>query len=212
MPNYVSNRIRVRGERGAVEALVHKAGSAREGAVVSLGAFVPQPPDLNQGGCSHPHRYGSYTEEDLKCWYPWNVTNWGTKWDATNSRVRYEEAGALNQLAEAAGPVPEVEAVLLFETAWSPPTPVLEAMTAQHPDVDIEHEWLDEGYCTQGMAVYGRDGTKSVEYYSAEDERVRDLSMELRGHDPWAYCYECGGDLDEDIEPEPDPQMCHACG
>lgn len=63
-----------------------------------------------------------------KTWYSWNINNWGTKWDACNP------------FHENSGDYAEIE----FNTAWSVPTPVWEAMAAQYPDLSFEFDSVEE--------------------------------------------------------------------
>lgn len=61
-------------------------------------------------------------------WYNWNVSNWGTKWDASSIEMETQD-GLLT---------------IRFETAWSPPIAVLETLSSQHPELNIELEWEEE--------------------------------------------------------------------
>lgn len=44
-------------------------------------------------------------------WYDWNISNWGCKWDSSNTVVEYKNS--------------EKELNLYFNTPWSPPIPVI---------------------------------------------------------------------------------------
>ncbi len=67
-----------------------------------------------------------------KSWYNWNITNWGTKWDvAVPAEDSYK-----NTYIE--GPTENGENLVVyynFETAWSPPVPALEKLSAQYPSL-----------------------------------------------------------------------------
>ena len=64
-------------------------------------------------------------------WYNWRVQNWDTKWDAYDLVVTDDDPEQL-----------EVE----FNTAWSPPEAICEALREQFPDVSIS--WFyDEPGC-----------------------------------------------------------------
>ena len=110
MPNNVTSYLSITGPLAEVEALLEKAAGVHEDgkeALFLFNAFIPQPPDLQHGGCSHRHAMTwngeKNTEEDLKCWYPWNITNWGTKWGAYEVTVdRDGVESALTQLARTA--------------------------------------------------------------------------------------------------------------
>ena len=57
-------------------------------------------------------------------WYDWNRKHWGTKWNAYESKLDGD--------------------VLRFETAWSAPHPVLEALSSATPKALIPHARADE--------------------------------------------------------------------
>lgn len=61
-------------------------------------------------------------------WYNWSIINWGTKWNAYD--VNYF-------------PHNENAFVVTFDTAWSPPDAVFEALRTQGFDVD--GFWHEEG-------------------------------------------------------------------
>ena len=64
-------------------------------------------------------------------WYDWRVNNWDTKWDCYDVVVTDDDPDCL-----------EVE----FNTAWSPPEAICNALREQYPDVSIS--WFyDEPGC-----------------------------------------------------------------
>lgn len=65
-------------------------------------------------------------------WYEWNVANWGTKW------------GAKELLFYVSDNRREVE--INFDTAWSPPTPILDAIHELGLDVQAEFYEQEGGY------------------------------------------------------------------
>jgi hypothetical protein len=78
-------------------------------------------------------RYASNLKNyGAKTWYDWCCENWGTKWNAYNSEITEDD-------------VEYGHLVISFQTAWSPPTPVYEALAEKFPNVDIEGYWSDEG-------------------------------------------------------------------
>lgn len=76
-----------------------------------------------------------------KNWYEWNIENWGTKWDACESTLCYEDEYSLSYS---------------FSTAWDLPRPVFEAMAKQHPKLSFH------AYCQEeqgwGEELEARDG------------------------------------------------------
>ena len=102
-------------------------------------------------------------------WYSWCSKEWGTKWNA------YSIASGF--------------AFIEFETAWSPPTPVINKLARMFPFIRITHEWADEdlgrncGKCDY-EGVYGY--VEEPDIYSREAyefaAKVWGLSLEEEGY------------------------------
>lgn len=52
-----------------------------------------------------------------RTWYDWACTNWGTKWNASYTRIKPN--------------------VVTITTAWDVPVPVLMELSRQHPDIPV---------------------------------------------------------------------------
>jgi Ferredoxin-like domain in Api92-like protein len=89
------------------------------------------------------HKSGESFDEMFKGndWYSWNVRNWGTKWDvAVHSDKEYSDTNV-------EGPVPNGENAVVhynFNTAWSPPFPVIAKLSAQYPSLLFTHSYEEE--------------------------------------------------------------------
>tara|TARA_B100000427_G_scaffold41321_1_gene29999 strand:+ start:108 stop:569 length:462 start_codon:yes stop_codon:yes gene_type:complete len=70
-------------------------------------------------------------------WYSWNVNNWGTKWEIGRDSIECDHFDGCSFECE-------------FETAWSPPEGIYQALREQYPDVSISW-FFDE----PGMQVAG---------------------------------------------------------
>lgn len=104
-------------------------------------------------------------------WYEWSCANWGTKWDAYDYKERVNDLGRF---------------VFKFETAWSPPVPILTKLAEMWPKLTIETKSIDEG----GGAWAGIGGhLESV-------EETRELHIEVYGNA-------------ERIDPEEDEEERH---
>jgi len=57
-------------------------------------------------------------------WYDWSIENWGTKWNACNSK--------------------KMENGIIFDTAWSTPFNVILHLSQQFPDATIVVNYADE--------------------------------------------------------------------
>lgn len=80
------------------------------------------------------------TEEQLKMlreeagaesWYDWAYANWGTKWECSVTAAEID--------------IEKGEAYYEIKTAWASPEPVIEALRALHPSLEISVEWSEEG-------------------------------------------------------------------
>lgn len=90
----------------------HELAKHREGEFTFLNLIEPDPSIWVDYDC------GSISTEEMKKnpnnWYDWNLSHWGTKWDAS------EVALDVDQVAGQ----PEVLS-LRFDTPWSPPEPII---------------------------------------------------------------------------------------
>jgi hypothetical protein len=62
----------------------------------------------------------------IQNWWDWNRENWGTKWDAYDVSVD-TSSGSIS-----------------FTSAWSPPIPVVEAITTKYPALHFEFSYEEE--------------------------------------------------------------------
>lgn len=73
-----------------------------------------------------------FAETGSKGWYDWSRINWGTKWNAYSSVTDPEgEADACR---------------IKFDTAWSPPRPVLIELAKREPALTFDYVAFDEGW------------------------------------------------------------------
>ena len=63
-------------------------------------------------------------------WYNFNVREWGTKWDARDVDLLEDDETYLHYK---------------FDTAWSPPTPAIEELSRQYPELEITLSYEEEG-------------------------------------------------------------------
>lgn len=113
MPNHVTNILRA--PKRVIDALAGENGE------IDFATIVPQPPNLEQGGCSGKHAPG------IICWYDWQVQNWGTKWNAYDiERIADNE--------------------IRFDTAWSTPTPIWSRIAKACGSEHFEANYADEDF------------------------------------------------------------------
>lgn len=128
---------------------------------VDFALLIPEPDRIFRGGCDmrHPHVVDGVVYEH--CWSDWNRANWGTKWNGYSTKIEPLD-GDLCRLE--------------FETAWSHPTPVMEALAAKFPGETIGVEWADEDFGSN-LGTYRIVNGEVVDLF--EPERGTDEANEL---------------------------------
>lgn len=146
MPNWCGNQLILRhSDQSKVNALAEELSKSVD-QVELFRYFRPRP----------------LTEEEN--WYDWNVTNWGTKWDAS---VHYANAQ-------------DNEVVIDFDTAWGPPIALYEFI--------MKDGWeIEAAYFEPGMGFVGQfraSGTvvwdnESYEWDYEGEEPFKHIPQEL---------------------------------
>ena len=71
-------------------------------------------------------------------WYDWSIEHWGTKWNGHGRSVDVQTWGEYS------------EAELNFDTAWSPPLPVIKALGEKYPDLSFTLVYYESGGAFHG--------------------------------------------------------------
>lgn len=92
--------------------------------------------------------------------YRWNIANWGTKWNA------YQAKGKEN--------------VMVFLTANSPPTPIMEALSKKYPEIELEHQWASDDF-GKDMGIKQYLNGEVISAYLPENfsKEAYDMSFEM---------------------------------
>ena len=112
MPNWVHNTLTV--TKGDPKTLFEFLRSQES--IFDFNKVIPMPARIQNS--DEEVEWEGYTTPE---WYAWACDNWGTKWNACDARYSTED--------------PEHE--IRFETAWSPPEPVFEALAQRFHDHEI---------------------------------------------------------------------------
>lgn len=103
-----------------------------------------------------------------KDWYSWSNTNWGTKWNAYSQN---SDEGSN-----------EIE----FETAWSTPYPVIEALSCKFPEAVISMRYADEDF-GHNCGEYTFHAGNIVEETTPEggSNEAYELAADIQGDPNW---------------------------
>jgi len=156
MPNWCANHISVRGRNP--ESVEKLAAAFDRGEFCQ--AVIPVPEDLLRDGAStsggpNAEQYDQIRAENLEKfgysnWYDFCVNNWGCKWDISIA----EECDRSEDGMSFSGS---------FDSAWAPPTGIVQRLTEQGYDVTLY-------YYEPGMCYVGKyeDGVDDYYEYSSE--------------------------------------------
>jgi hypothetical protein len=118
-------------------------------------------------------------------WYSWNFRNWGTKWDV--AVLDNDEYPDTEILIDESGLV-----IYKFNTAWSPPFPVIQELSRQYPElvVDLEYEeetgWGGEITFKNGEVIDQKEYENKCNECDSFDKMEYDEEKEV------SICKECG--------------------
>lgn len=119
-------------------------------------------------------------------WYEWSVKHWGTKWNSYDCMVLGD---------------PGQPEVLKFETAWSPPIPVMIALSAKFPEAKLHLYYADEGGGFLGFSVFKGGAIESETNVDWDGEEGVALRKQLG---VWYDPDEDDSDDDDEEAVEPD--------
>ena len=129
MPNWTANNVLFVGERDRLETLKDMLKSKDND--FDFNNIVPMPKNIYRGllGREEEEKHGKNN------WYHWSIDNWGTKWNAVDTRVELND-GSL---------------YYTFDTAWDCPREIVNALMRMRKTIlkDIKISWEcihEDGY------------------------------------------------------------------
>ena len=145
MPNWCYNRITIYGDSETeaklkeIEAIFEKENPFNE--IYPIPDFKNIPNEKGEFPKLEQHKndkgevvwetfnFPDGTNDDR--WYHWCIHHWGTKWDACDKSIDYEDSEIL---------------ALTFNTAWSPPEGIVERLREKYPELTFQC-FYDEPGC-----------------------------------------------------------------
>lgn len=168
MPNWVTNKVHLFGER----ALLLEAQNflRSEESAFDFNKLIPEPVELlkfdapvrnARQALKNTQNYGASD------WYEWRIKYWQTKWNACDSRCEY--------IGD--------ELVFVFNTAWSWPEPIFQALIDKFPELEIRWEWHEESdviYVDENNDEYNEN------WYIVEAGEISKEEIELGAFRPYS--------------------------
>lgn len=158
MPNHVSHKIEFLCNEEKSKIIINEITKDE---CVDFEKLIPRPIHIYLGDA------GKFEDEDFKdcLWYPWNIANWGTKWNAYSGKI--ERNGEMT--------------IVCFDTAWSIPYPFIIAFANKY-GLEFTHKYVDEGGNFWGIDTW-KNGTRIGRTRNAA-ELWEKLHIELKGYNP----------------------------
>ena len=149
MPNWCSNEVEIYGKEEDIAKFVDECFTDfKDTQVLDFAKVMPEP-DYDKPKKDGTHNDGVQTEFkwEMPDWWTWRNDNWGTKWNLVPNHdgdlTKYDviaQGGDYLQLE--------------FETAWSPPNGIYEAIVEKYPDLDINWFYREDGCQMAGWLPY----------------------------------------------------------
>ena len=144
MPNWCENVIVVKGSHEELEELETFLKQGKEDFDFNL--FIPYPKEYEELDSKAREMREQGVDWELipkdgynSGGYDWCIENWGTKWNAYEPSVRFVEDELLT---------------IHFDTAWSPPTPIVEKMALMFPSLTFYLNYHEDGMGFLGSAIF----------------------------------------------------------
>jgi hypothetical protein len=156
MPNWCENDLAISGpEKDGYAFFDHALGKNEGGErlVLDFNKFVPEPGTITRDLIQHlPPGISAAECPDDELWYYWRLGHWGTKWQPDRFQV---EGAEVSEAGLVGIPVygGEAEVMVTFDTAWSPPLPVILAMSRTFPTLRFELRYFESSCGFNGLYV-----------------------------------------------------------
>lgn len=146
MPNHCHNDVYIRGDAAQLAQCLALIGADRPAPAFDFNAVIPYPAEFAERDAeSHVLGYEKFREKygpNAKDGFnsggiEWRYEKWGTKWNACDVARRDYDGVCVT-----------------FQTAWSPPIPVIAALHAKFPKLSISIEYFEMGAAFSGGVTF----------------------------------------------------------
>jgi hypothetical protein len=187
MPNWVFNHLHIEGDAEQIQKVkaqlnkpITKHYKDKEGekpTTYSNPIFsfwnIIAPPDDKLDEYFETHGYSpdkGKTGETEYNWYNFNNREWGTKWDcAVSDEQKYSDT----ELVEES----ETSLHYRFDTAWSPPSPAIEKLSEQYPELEITLSFEEESGWG-GEYLFQEGSCSVIKEYDSPDSHADYVSLD----------------------------------
>lgn len=140
MPNFCNNILEVYGDKDKLEAFLSKTKG--ENGALDFNSIIAYPEEYKKlDDIAEVERSkGNFEVKDgySSGGYEWCIKNWGTKWNAIDPHVELDSD----------------KAVIIFDTAWSPPEEAIEKASNMFEDLEFILYYSEPGNDFSGKITY----------------------------------------------------------
>lgn len=145
MPNWCYNELRVSGRRALLEEFIERVKSDK--VEFDFESVIPYPEEFRRADEAHeawgtenahipwgerpPRPLDGYNQGG----YDWCIQRWGTKWNSSGAVIDRRDRSVL----------------ISFQTAWSPPIPVIDALSRLFPELSLKLNYWEQGAGYKGV-------------------------------------------------------------
>lgn len=152
MPNHVTNRIEVDDPR-VIRALLNERDE------VDFNRLTPMPKEVENTTVGS----SGFDPQDERGWYGWSLAHWGTKWNAYDTDLDGDNLW------------------VRFDTAWSHPSPIIEALSRLFPEAELRVEFADENFgCNVGRYTMRNGQPAKVELPVDSSPEALELASQIQ--------------------------------
>lgn len=159
MPNHITNVVALFGKDEDINNLIDLVKS--EESEFDFEKIIPPPDNLVKHSTTYEEEK-ALQAAGIPHWYSWNTQNWGTKWNAYDITIDKERA------------------LIRFDTAWSTPRQVFEALSKKFPDLKIQVEYADEDIGHNCGRVSYRNGAIVNEWIPNGGLPAKDFACQIK--------------------------------
>ena len=150
MPNWCMNEVSIHGEEQEVAKFVEECFTKVDNQqVLDFDKVLPEP-DYDKPKKDGTHNDGVQTKlnapHEHPDWYTWRNANWGTKWNIVPSKGGSVDGYSIDITKDYIN--------LTFDTAWSPPDGIYDAIGDRYPDLDVNWFYREDGMQMAGWLPY----------------------------------------------------------
>ena len=150
LPYEKANKEKANKEEGIKELKRFQEFAKTENGILDVDKFIPYPQEfkkLDKKAKEYQEKLKTLPEEikkDMPYWikdgfnsggHQWCIENWGTKWGICNAELENADYASADSIL--------YELEYTFDTAWSPPTPVVKKMSEMFPSLTFTLKYFD---------------------------------------------------------------------